>query len=229
MRTEADGREERERVVRGDRIGLEPGVDLREAGSLEPLGGLLGAGEVPRPGPVRRGAPRTGSRGAHLARRPRAGGRRCPPRRTAPPAAHPAGAPRGGARTARRGRGIQWKTAFENAASTGSSSSSSARSAWNTVVRSGIERLARVLDHRLGRVHRHDVAARQPVEQKLRDVARAAAGVEDGLVAAQRQALEHALRPLELRRGDAVVRRRVPRTRHASAVVTGPERSRSAS
>jgi hypothetical protein len=92
-----------------------------------------------------------------------------------------------------------------------------------------VERLARVLHHRVGRVHGHHPPARQPVEQELRDVARSAAGVEHGLVAGERKPLEHPLRPLELGRRHAVIRGGVPAARHARLVVTGPERSRSAS
>src|SRR5215210_313263 len=52
VRAEAHRAQEAGRIRRGDRIRLEPGLDLREAGALEALGRLLGAGEVPGPMPV---------------------------------------------------------------------------------------------------------------------------------------------------------------------------------
>src|SRR5919109_3846522 len=48
MRAEAHGPQEAGRVRRRHWIGLEPRLDLGEAGSLQPLRGLLRAREVPR-------------------------------------------------------------------------------------------------------------------------------------------------------------------------------------
>ena len=77
---------------------------------------------------------------------------------------------------------------------------------------------------------RLDAALGQLVEQHARHPAGAAAGVEHSLVAAQRQPVEHGLCHLHLGSGDAVVAGGVPVARaHASEVVTGPLRSRSAS
>ena len=64
----------------------------------------------------------------------------------------------------------QWKTAFENAASTGSSRISSARSACSTVARGGC---ARALDHGRRRVDGDHVCPREPLEQQARDAAAA--------------------------------------------------------
>ena len=67
-------------------------------------------------------------------------------------------------------------------------------------------------------------------EQHRGDPAAAAAGVEDDLVAAQAEPLDHAARPLHLRTGDAVVGGRVPfaaaahRSGRQIAVVGAPER-----
>jgi hypothetical protein len=91
---------------------------------------------------------------------------------------------------------------------------------------------AGALDHVRRRVDGDHVPARQAVEQELRDAARATAGVEHGLVAAQLEAVEDLHRHLDERVGDAVVLVGVPvadRRAHASAVVTGPLRSRSRS
>jgi hypothetical protein len=93
----------------------------------------------------------------------------------------------------------------------------------------GVEGLPCVLHHRGRRVNGDDAPARQPLEQHLRDPSRSTAGVEHGLVAAQGKALQHPLGPLDLRCRDAIVGGRVPLAGHASWVVTGPERSRSAS
>ena len=57
------------------------------------------------------------------------------------------------------------------------------------------EPLARGLDHRRRPVERDDPAARQALGEQLGDAAAAAAGVEDPLVAVERQAIEHDRRP----------------------------------
>jgi hypothetical protein len=68
---------------------------------------------------------------------------------------------------------------------------------------------ARRREHLGGPVDADHPAVRQALDQRLGDAARAAAGVEHGLVAAQLQAVEHlAADPLERRR-DAVVCRSV--------------------
>ena len=80
------------------------------------------------------------------------------------------------------------------------------------------------------RVDRDHVPVRQALEQHPRDAAGAAAGVEHRLVAAQLEPVEDLARHRLLRSRDAVVRLGVPIAhRQASAVVTGPERSRSRS
>ena len=112
---------------------------------------------------------------------------------------------------------IQWKTAFEKPASTGSSSVSSVRSARNTVVARDRARARACATIDAAESTATTVPARQALEQHPRHAARAAAGVEHGLVAAQRQPLEHRAGPLHLRRRDAVVGRRVPVARHPQA------------
>ena len=101
---EADGAQEAGRVGRRDRIGLEPGLDLREAGALEALGRLLRAGEVPGALPAARGSRRRAARRRPPSRR-RGSAPRSPLPRTARPGGRRAAAPRGAARRARRGRG----------------------------------------------------------------------------------------------------------------------------
>ena len=88
----------------------------------------------------------------------------------------------------------------------------------------------RLLDHLRVGVDGDHAPAREAVEQQPRHAAGAAAGVEDRLVAAQLEAVEHRLGHRDLRAGDAVIGVRVPAAPGAhSAVVTGPERSRSRS
>ena len=72
------------------------------------------------------------------------------------------------------------------------------------------EPLAGRLDHRGRPVERHDPAARQALDQPLRDPARAAAGVEHRLVAPQRQPVQHVGAPAGHRVRDAVVGRARP-------------------
>ena len=93
-----------------------------------------------------------------------------------------------------------------------------------------VERLARLRDHRRRRVHRHHVPVRQALEQHLGHPAGAAAGVQHGLVALQRQP-RPAPAPPTAPAGRRRARRcaRPSRALMPSAVVTGPERSRSAS
>ena len=96
--------------------------------------------------------------------------------------------------------------------------------------RSVAERLLRVLGHRRRHVDPVHAAVRHPVGQQCGHPARAAAGVEHDIVVLQLEAVELLERPSQLDVRDAVIRRRVPVARGAhSAVVTGPERSRSRS
>ena len=129
---------------------------------------------------------------------------------------------------------IQWKVALEKTASTRSPSASVsvARSAWRTSTGSPAS------SSRARATMSGDAStamtppARQPLEQHAGDAARAAAGVEHGLVAAQLEAVEHGGGPLDVRTRDPVVGLRVPVAHlpaHVSAVVTGPPRSRSRS
>ena len=92
---------------------------------------------------------------------------------------------RAGARTARRGRAPSGRSAVESTASTGSGSSSCARSATWYSTRSVAEPLARLLDHRRRAVDGDHPAVRQALEQRLGHAAGAAARVEHRLVAAQ--------------------------------------------
>jgi hypothetical protein len=85
----------------------------------------------------------------------------------------------------------------------------------------GVERLARVLDHRRRGVHGHHVTARQPLEQQLGHPPGSASGIEHGLVAAQRKPLQDLERPFDLRRRDSVVRGGVPVAAHAVAQAAG--------
>jgi hypothetical protein len=91
------------------------------------------------------------------------------------------------------------------------------------------EALARLLDHRGRSVHRHHAAVRHALEQQLGHTAAAAARVEDGLRAGERQPPEDGQRHLDLGRGDAVVARRVPVAGAHRRPVSGPTRSRSPS
>ena len=196
------------RVRRRDRIWLEPRLHVLEADPLEPLGRLLGACEVPRPPP----AGQVG--GVRLLTRYGAGG--LVESLDVPLSPHwatslPPGAIAAWSRANRASwSAIQWKTAFEKAASTGASSVSSVRSASEDRGTGRVQCGARVLHHRRGRVDCHHVPAGQALEQHPRDPAGAASGVEHGLVALERQPLEHGPRPLDLRRGDTVIGRGVP-------------------
>ena len=93
------------------------------------------------------------------------------------------------------------------------------------------ELLAGAGDHLPRAVDRDRAAARQALEDEPGDPARAAAGVEHGLVAAQLEAVEDRLRPGHVGVRHPVVGVGVPRPTLAahSAVVTGPCRSRSLS
>ena len=62
-----------------------------------------------------------------------------------------------------------------------------------------------LLEHRGGGIQRDDPAPRQPRQQQLGHPARAAAGIEHGLVAFERQASEHFRAPACLGIRDLVV------------------------
>lgn len=64
------------------------------------------------------------------------------------------------------------------------------------------ESLARPVDHRGRAVERDDVSVGETLDERLRYPSRAAAGVRDGLVTAQVEAVEHRESPPELRIGD---------------------------
>jgi hypothetical protein len=91
------------------------------------------------------------------------------------------------------------------------------------------ERRPGVLDHRRGRIHRDQASGGQALEEQPGHPARAAAGVENGFVAPQRQPLQQLPGPLDLRLRDSIVGCGVPVARAQIIVVTGPARSRSAS
>jgi hypothetical protein len=74
----------------------------------------------------------------------------------------------------------------------------------------GGQRMAGVLDHLLRGVDRDHAPARQPLQQAPCDSPRTAARIEHGLVAAQRQAVEHILGPGLLDAGAALVGSGVP-------------------
>ena len=88
---------------------------------------------------------------------------------------------------------IQWKVAVERIASTGSSSSSSTRSAANA----SIPRAARLLDHRRAAVDGDHRAVRDPPASSG-DPAGAAAGVEHPLVPAEVEPVDDVARHREL-------------------------------
>ena len=157
------------------------------------------------------------------ARRPRrsppAPPRRCPRRRTGRRAGRPAAAPRTGARTAGRGR---------RSSGTSRSRGSRRRAVQLELGQVGGEHLdarpeplARLRHHRRRAVDRDDLAARQPLEQRGRHAAGAAAGVEHALVAAQLEAVEH-LAPHRLQRR----RDRAGRTRRSSRAASTAGRLR---
>ncbi len=194
-----------------------------EAGALQPRLGLLGAGVVPGRIEVREVRCERLARGDLVADLAQAG-RCCRRRRTGPRAGRRASGPRAAGAKSRSWSAIQWKTALEKTASTGSGSSSSVRSA-TRALSPGLQRLPHLLDHRGRAVDGDHPAPRQALDQQPGDPAAAAAGVEHDLVAGQRQPVEDRPRPLFVRDRDAVVAARVPvagRRVHQSAVVTGP-------
>ena len=111
---------------------------------------------------------------------------------------------------------IQWKVAVERIASTGSSSSSSVGRQAHVDGRA--EPRARLLDHRRRAVDGDHLAAREPLEQRRRHPAGAAAGVEHALVAAQLEPVEHVATHRLERRRHALVGRGVPVTRRHTSV-----------
>jgi len=70
--------------------------------------------------------------------------------------------------------------------------------------------LPRVQHHVAGKIESDDAAARKIPQKEPGEFAGAATGVEDALVSAQVKFADHALAPLELRRGKAVVFGGVP-------------------
>ena len=204
-----------------------------EAGGAQACLGLLGAGEVPRPRPALEVLGEAGV-GGRLQRRLVDRARRCPLRRTARSAGRRAAAPRRAARTARRGRAPSGTSRWRRRRRPARRARARARRDRACARRraSPASSIARAGDHVGDGVDGDHAPARQALEQQPRHAARAAAGVEHRLVAAQLEAVEDGLRHLDLRgrrRGGRSRRSSRAARRAHSAVVTGPPRSRSAS
>ena len=104
---------------------------------------------------------------------------------------------------------IQWNVAVERTASTGSLQLE-LEQVGDAHVDVGAEPLAGGGDHRGRLVDRDHPPARQPLDQRLGDAARPAAGVEHALVAVELQPVEHGEPERLHRAGDAVVAASVP-------------------
>ena len=210
VRAERDGAQELARLRRALRRGVEPDALARRSPRAP------GAAPSPRDrrSSTARASPRRSGRRAR-ARRPRA--RRATIDATFPRPPHWAtnGAPSfSAARMRAKSRSwsaIQWKVALETAASAGSSTVSSRRSCWTKRARSPPSWRCGLGDHRGRAVDPDDVTLRtQPLQQLGAHAAGAAAEVEHGLVAAQRQAVEDLGAPALVRGGDRVVAAGVP-------------------
>ena len=175
---------------------------LDEADPLEPLRGRLGRLEVPRPGPAgERGLGDRVDRGPHGGDVALAAALRDEPA---------AGLERGeqvleeavvvGDPVEGRGREDRVDGRLEHELGEVGDADVDARP----------EPLARLGDHRGRAVDRDHLAARQPLQQRRRHAARAAAGVEHALVAAQLEAVEHLAAHRLQRRRDALVGLGVP-------------------
>src|SRR6185436_3015885 len=79
----------------------------------------------------------------------------------------------------------------------------------------------RCIDHRRRPVECDDATAGQAGGEQLSDTAAPAAGIEDALVAVEREAVQHDLAPARLRVGDAVVGPGVPVAGHGVAQAVG--------
>ena len=204
-------RGELERVAAGcTGFGSQPAAGLGEAGAR--AAALRSprrrrSSTIPVISPKWRGE--LGARGDRRRSPPRAR-RRCPRRRTGRPGGRPAAAPRAGARRARSWSRIQWKVAVEKTRSTGSSSSSSDEVGDQVGRRRSPSRSRALATIASEPSTASTLPVGQALEQLGGDPARAAAGVERGLVAAQLEPLEHLHPPAELGVGDARRRSRRP-------------------
>ena len=216
------------------RPGLEPAAHVVEAGPQQPLLRLVREPRSSRGPRTRSCARRRAAR--RPPRRPAAGRRRCCPcRRTGPPAA-----PRGGARAWRRSNSaswslIQWNTALEKAASTGSASSSSVRLTGSSTLHARLARRSARAPGRSSTARRRwprppRAAARSSRTAVTRPEPQPASSTVSWPVSGSRSSTGQ--RHLDLGRGDAVVALGVPVAgagARAHAPVCGPVRSRSRS
>ena len=190
-----DGREERlERRAGLEPRGLvvQPHVEVVEARRLQPPRRVVDPGEGHRLAPVLAGVlARRATMLAMFPAPPHWATSRAPGRMTA-------------ARLANRASWsvIQWNAAFEKTASTVPSTGSGAArevGADELDARIVAQVRARLLDHLLGHVQRDDRSARDAVEDQRGDAPRAAARVEDALVAHQGKPIQHRGAPAHLR------------------------------
>ncbi len=211
------------RVVGLDPHLLEPGPDVDPAAAGEPLRGLLRAGEVPRPGPAgqrrRERLPLPHQLGRCLQRGDVAGAAALGDEAAAgheqveQPREQPlvVGDPvEGRGREDRVDRPVELKLQQIGDAQLG-----------------GVAQpLARGLDHRRRAVDRHHLAARQALEQRGGHPSGAAAGVENTLVAAEVEPVEHLASHRFERRRHPLVGRRVPVTGRHTTVRYREQRDR---
>ena len=141
--------------------------------------------------------------------RPRSSPWRCPRRRTGPRAGHRSAATPARPSKSRSWSRTQWNVAVDRTASTWPSTGSggAARSActYADPVTEASQPPRGLGEHRRRSVERDDPAARQALEELLGQAARAAAGVEDALVAMQLQPIEGRCAHGRVRRRDPVV------------------------
>ena len=104
--------------------------------------------------------------------------------------------------------GTQWNVAVERTASTVAVDRERRAEVRDDVldpIAEASEALARRLDHRRGAIERDDPSTRQSIGQLLGDASAPAAGIEDALVAMEREAVQDGRAPAGHRIGDPVV------------------------
>ena len=212
-----------------DGPGLQPAAHRLKSRSAKALLGELRRGEVPRHRPVREasGQARVG-RGPQRGLVHRGHVALAPALRADPPA----GCQRGGERGEQRvvvGHPVKRRVGEHRVDVLAVAQAQRREIGLADVDRRILKLGARAGDHVGVGVDRDDAAPREPVEQQPRHPPRAAAGIENRLVAAQLEPVDDGRGHRDLRARDPVVGVGVPATdrAHESAVVTGPARSRS--
>ena len=213
VRPEADGLEVRAGLVGLDGPGLQPAAHLVKAGGAQALLGRSGACEVPRHRPVREALGEAGVRGGPQRRLVDGGDVALPPALRADPAARPQ---RRRERCEQRvvvGHPVKRRVGEHGVDAL---VQPQRREIGSANVGGRVLELdpARATISRVG-VDGDDAAVREAIEQQARHPARAAARVEDRLVAAQLEAVDDGLGHRDLRAGDPVVGVGVPATDRA--------------